>query len=138
MRRWRRCWSSLVDVLRRSRLERDIDDELRFHVESEIGSRRAAWFERRGRTPGRARQSRRHALSFVRNAMAAGASGLAIGMVLSMMLARLLASMLYGVRSGDVPSLIAAGLLMLAVTGVAAWVSAVRATRVPTVHVLRT
>ena len=35
MRRWRRCWFSLVDVFRRSRLERDIDDELRFHVESE-------------------------------------------------------------------------------------------------------
>ena len=83
-------------------------------------------------------QPRALALSFVREAMAAGASGLAIGIVLSMLLARLLASMLYGVRTGDLSSLIAAGVLMLAVTGVAAWVPALRATRVPAVHVLRT
>ena len=36
MRHWRSRWSSLVDLVRRSRLERDIDDELRFHVESEM------------------------------------------------------------------------------------------------------
>ena len=54
------------------------------------------------------------------------------------MLARLLASMLYGVRIGDIPSLMAAGVLLLAVTGLAAWVPALRATRVPAVHVLRT
>src|SRR6185436_8776078 len=36
MRRWRSRWSSVVDFLRRARLERDIDDELRFHVESEM------------------------------------------------------------------------------------------------------
>ena len=77
-------------------------------------------------------------LSFVRQALAAGVSGLAIGVVLSMILARLLASMLFGVRTGDVPSLMAAGVVMLAVTGVAAWVPALRATRVPAVHVLRT
>jgi predicted permease len=76
-------------------------------------------------------------LSFVRQALAAGISGLAIGVVLSMMFARLLASMLYGVRTGDISSLMAAGLLMLAITGVAAWVPALRATRVPAVHVLR-
>jgi putative ABC transport system permease protein len=83
-------------------------------------------------------QPRELTLSFVRKAMAAGASGLAIGIVLSMMLARMLASMLYGVRTGDISSLIAAGVLMLAVIGVAAWVPALRATRVPAVHVLRT
>ena len=83
-------------------------------------------------------QPRALRLSFVRQALAAGVSGLAIGVVLSMMFARLLASMLYGVRTGDISSLMAAGLLMLAVTGVAAWVPALRATRVPAVHVLRT
>ncbi|HET9358230.1 MAG TPA: ABC transporter permease, partial [Vicinamibacterales bacterium] len=36
MRRWRSRWSSLVDLVRRSHLDRDIDDELRFHVESEM------------------------------------------------------------------------------------------------------
>ncbi|HVQ12526.1 MAG TPA: ABC transporter permease, partial [Vicinamibacterales bacterium] len=36
MTRWRSRWSSLIDFVRRSRLERDIDDELRFHVESEV------------------------------------------------------------------------------------------------------
>ena len=83
-------------------------------------------------------QPRELRLTFVRTAMAAGALGLAIGIVLSMMLARLLASMLYGVSTGDVSSLMAAGMVMLAVTGVAAWVPASRATRVPAVHVLRT
>lgn len=83
-------------------------------------------------------QPRALTLSFVREAMAAGASGLAIGIGLSMMLARLLGSMLYGVRTGDLSSLMAAGVLMLAVTGVAAWVPALRATRVPAFHVLRT
>jgi len=83
-------------------------------------------------------QPRALTLSFVRQALAAGASGLAIGVVLSMMFARLLASMLYSVPISDVSSLTAAALLMLAVTGVAAWVPALRATRVPAVHVLRT
>lgn len=83
-------------------------------------------------------QPRALTLSFVRNAMAAGATGLAIGIVLSLALARLFASMLYGVRPGDISSLMAAGVLMVAVTGVAAWVPALRATRVPAIHVLRT
>jgi ABC-type antimicrobial peptide transport system permease subunit len=83
-------------------------------------------------------QPRALTLSFVGNALAAGASGLAIGIVLSLALARLLASMLYGVGTGDISSLMAAGVLMLAVTGAAAWVPALRATRVSTLHVLRT
>jgi predicted lysophospholipase L1 biosynthesis ABC-type transport system permease subunit len=83
-------------------------------------------------------QPRALMLSFVRQAMAAGASGLAMGIVLSMMLARLLASMLYGVSAGDASSLMAAGMVMLAVTGVAALVPAWRATRVRALHVLRT
>jgi hypothetical protein len=77
-------------------------------------------------------------VALVRDAMAAGAAGLAIGMGLSLALARLLASMLYGVRMGDVSSLIVAGGLMVIVTGGAALVPARRATRVPAVHMLRT
>jgi ABC-type lipoprotein release transport system permease subunit len=45
--------------------------------------------------------------------------------------------MLYGVRTGDAVSLATAGLLLLVVTGVAAWLPALRATRVSAVGVLR-
>ncbi len=36
MGRWHTAWARLRDVARLSRLERDIDDELRFHVEEEL------------------------------------------------------------------------------------------------------
>jgi len=80
-----------------------------------------------------------HALvvSLVRQAIAAGLVGLSAGVLLSLVLARTLASMLYGVRTGDATSLSLAGLFLLAVTGVAAWVPAWRATRVAAVDVLR-
>ena len=45
--------------------------------------------------------------------------------------------MLYGVRTGDAISLTAAGLLLLVVTGCAAWLPALRATRVSAIRVLR-
>ena len=54
-----------------------------------------------------------------------------------MVLARALESMLYGVRTGDAASLAIAGVFLLGVTGIAAWVPALRATRVNAVHVLR-
>jgi putative ABC transport system permease protein len=76
-------------------------------------------------------------MSLVRKALATGIAGLMIGLALSMMLARWLESMLYGVRMGDAASLTAAGLLLLAVTGMAAWLPAIRATRTTSVHVLR-
>jgi hypothetical protein len=75
--------------------------------------------------------------TFVRRALAAGAAGLAIGVVLALLLARTLESLFYGVRTGDVPSLALAAALLLLVTGVAAWVPAVRATRVAALDVLR-
>ena len=75
--------------------------------------------------------------TFVRRALAAGVAGLAIGMVAAMMLARTLESLLYGVRTGDAASLIVAAVLLLVVTGVAAWVPALRATRVDAVNLLR-
>lgn len=76
-------------------------------------------------------------ISLVRKALIAGVAGLAIGGVLSVMLAQALQSMLYGVRTGDASSLAAAGLLLLAVTGVAAWIPALSATRAAAVDVLR-
>jgi ABC-type antimicrobial peptide transport system permease subunit len=76
-------------------------------------------------------------MSLVRKAVTAGIVGLAIGLVLSLLLARTLQSMLYGVRASDAFSLMAAGLLLLAVTAVAAWLPALRATRAAAVHVLR-
>ena len=36
MTRWRSRWTRLRDFVLRTRLERDIDDEIRFHVETEI------------------------------------------------------------------------------------------------------
>jgi predicted permease len=47
---WHRHWSRLRDLLRRSRMDRDIDDELRFHVEEDIEAG-----VRRGLTPEQAR-----------------------------------------------------------------------------------
>jgi hypothetical protein len=74
---------------------------------------------------------------FVRRVLATGAVGLAFGVVLSLLLTRLLASMLYGVRTGDASSVLVAGVVLLAITGLAAWVSAWRATRVAATAVLR-
>jgi predicted permease len=75
--------------------------------------------------------------AFVRNAMAAGVVGLAIGIGLVVTFAQTLQSLLYGVRTGDAGSLAIAAVLLLAVTGVAAWVPALRATHVDAVNVLR-
>jgi ABC-type antimicrobial peptide transport system permease subunit len=76
-------------------------------------------------------------MSFVRKAVVTGAAGLAIGIALSMALAQALESMLYGVRTGDVASLAIAGVVLLGVTSVAAWLPALRATRMNAVRVLR-
>lgn len=75
--------------------------------------------------------------SFVRRALAAGLAGLAIGVGAALMLTQTLQSLLYGVRMGDTTSLMVAGVLLLTVTGIAAWVPAQRATRVDAVNVLR-
>lgn len=82
-------------------------------------------------------QPRELRVSFVRGALTVGATGLAIGVAVSMMLARTLESVLYGVRTADVASLATAGVLLLAVIAVAAWLPALRATRVDAVKVLR-
>jgi hypothetical protein len=76
-------------------------------------------------------------VTFVRRALAAGLAGLAIGVVLAMVLARTLESLLYGVHTGDLASLAVAAVLLLVVTSFAAWVPALRATRVDAVQVLR-
>jgi predicted permease len=73
--------------------------------------------------------ARRLTMSLVRGALAAGVTGLVIGVGASTLLATTLQSMLYGVRTGDVASVTAAGVLLLIVTGLAAWVPALRATR---------
>jgi putative ABC transport system permease protein len=76
-------------------------------------------------------------VSLVRTTVATGLVGLAVGILLSLMLTRTLESMLYGVHTGDAASLSLAGLLLLAVTAVAAYVPASRATRTAAAHVLR-
>ncbi len=75
--------------------------------------------------------------TFVRRALTAGLAGLAIGIGVALMLAQTLQSLLYGVRMGDTASLTVAAVLLLAVTAIAAWVPALRATRVDAVDVLR-
>jgi predicted permease len=75
--------------------------------------------------------------SFVRAAVVTGGAGLMIGVALSIVSARTLESMLYGVRASDALSLASAGILLLAVISVAAWVPALRATRVDAAEVLR-
>jgi ABC-type antimicrobial peptide transport system permease subunit len=52
-------------------------------------------------------------------------------------LARMLESLLYGVSTADTGSLAVAGVLLLGVTGFAAWIPARRATQVDAVQVLR-
>jgi len=76
-------------------------------------------------------------LGFVRGAVMSGAIGLAIGLGLTMLLARTLESLLYGARAGDAASLTLAGAVLLLVIGVAAWIPAMRATRVDAMEVLR-
>jgi len=76
-------------------------------------------------------------ISLIRKALVTAIVGLTIGLALSMMLARWLESMLYGVHMGDAVSLAAAGLLLLTVTAIAAWLPASRATRTSSVHILR-
>jgi predicted permease len=76
-------------------------------------------------------------VSFVGRAVTAGTIGVAIGAAASMMLARTLESVLYGVRSADAASLAVAGVLLLAVIAVAAWLPACRATRSDAVNILR-
>lgn len=75
--------------------------------------------------------------TFVRRALAVGAVGLGIGVVSALMLARMLESLLYGVSTADTGSLAVAGVLLLGVTGCAAWIPARRAARVDAVQVLR-
>jgi predicted permease len=75
--------------------------------------------------------------SFVRTAVVTGGAGLTIGVALSIASARALESMLYGVHASDAASLAGAGVLLLAVTSLAAWIPALRATRVNAAEVLR-
>jgi predicted permease len=75
--------------------------------------------------------------TFVKQALATGVIGLVIGIGLALMLARTMESVLYGVRTGDATSLTVAGLLLLLVIGLAAWMSALRAARVEAVQALR-
>ena len=76
-------------------------------------------------------------VGFVRSALISGAIGLGIGVALTMTLARTFESLLYGARAGDVVSLALATAVLLGVIGLAAWVPAMRATRVDAADVLR-
>jgi len=76
-------------------------------------------------------------LGFIRGAVVSGAIGLTIGLGLTMTLARMLESLLYGARAGDAMSLTLAAAILLVVIALAAWLPAMRATRVDAMEVLR-
>lgn len=72
-----------------------------------------------------------------RSAALVGATGLGVGTVAAVLMGRLWESMLYGVRATDAASVAVAGAALLAVTAVAAFVPAFRATRLDPVRILR-
>jgi putative ABC transport system permease protein len=74
---------------------------------------------------------------FVQSALVAGLVGLGIGLAVATLLARTLESLLYGVRTGDPASIAIAAVLLLIVSGCAAWIPARRATRIDAANVLR-
>ena len=75
--------------------------------------------------------------SIVRGALLWGLAGLAIGVAAAVLLGQSLEAVLYGVRPRDGLSLVGVGLLMLVVTGLAAWMPARRAAGVDPGRVLR-
>lgn len=75
--------------------------------------------------------------AIARRALAAAFAGLAVGVVASLMLGRALEALLYGVRPRDLASFFTAAAALLAVTGVATVIPALRATRVDPMQVLR-
>jgi ABC-type antimicrobial peptide transport system permease subunit len=75
--------------------------------------------------------------ALVRGALAASLAGLAAGIVAALALAQALQALLYGVQPRDGAALAGAAALLLAVTSAAAWLPALRATRIDPVKVLR-
>src|SRR5262249_44820127 len=67
--------------------------------------------------------------ALARHAIVAASAGLAIGAAAALMLGQTLQSLLYGVRARDAASLAGAGVLLLAVTLLAACLPAIRAIR---------
>ena len=76
--------------------------------------------------------------SVTRPALAAAIVGSLFGSAAALVLANTLQALLYGVRATDAASFITAATALLAVTAVAAFFPAFRATRIDPVHVLRT
>jgi ABC-type antimicrobial peptide transport system permease subunit len=64
-------------------------------------------------------------------------AGLAIGIPAAVALTRYIQATLYGIKPNDPVSFVVAGALMVAVTGIAAWIPAWRAERVDPMRALR-
>jgi predicted permease len=73
----------------------------------------------------------------VREALWLAVAGLTVGLPAALALARLVRSQLYGVAPADPLTLVAGGILLLAVTLLAAWLPARRATKVDPIIALR-
>jgi ABC-type antimicrobial peptide transport system permease subunit len=71
-----------------------------------------------------------------RRALTVTMIGFAIGIIAALMLGRVLESLLYGVRPRDITSFVTAGAVLLAAAVLAAFLPALRATRVDAAKVL--
>ncbi len=73
----------------------------------------------------------------LRESVALGVAGIALGIPCALAAGRLLAGMLFGVSTGDLPTLILVSILLLAVAVVAGYLPASRASRVDPMEALR-
>ena len=73
----------------------------------------------------------------LREALALGLMGIALGIPCALAASHLIASMLFGISSGDLPTLISVSLLLLAVALVAGYLPARRASRIDPMDALR-
>jgi putative ABC transport system permease protein len=82
-------------------------------------------------------RSRHVRVVVVREAVLAAAGGAVAGLVMGRWAGRLMEHHLYGISPGDIASLVMAGLAMLGVVGLAAWIPANRALKVSPADALR-
>jgi putative ABC transport system permease protein len=73
----------------------------------------------------------------VRQGAILGASGIAVGVISAVMLTRLMRTLLFGIEPLDVPTFVVTIAVLLAITLLASWLPARRATKVDPVVALR-